>query len=106
MTKILIKYSFVFFFLVGGGVVLADTPSTLPSPVSNPNSGYVPPPGLACCDELYNNTGDIEAYEECKNSPNPAAYCPLPVDNSIYIYISIVAGVTLASFVIARRMKI
>lgn len=94
MRKIFIKCVFLIVCMVMGFGVFAQK---------------IPPPGLTCCDLLYQETNDLDAYNECVDpaNPNPNAYCEnvLPIDNSLYIYISIVAGVALASFVIARRMK-
>lgn len=66
------------------------------------------PPGFECCDAAFNATGDMDAYEKCKEAvKNDPYYCDpvIPIDKSRYIYISMVAAVALASFIIARRMK-
>ncbi|MEL1241218.1 hypothetical protein [Flavobacterium flavipallidum] len=62
-----------------------------------------PPPGLECCDELLEITGDMNVYNECRNSSNPGAYCTaaLPVDHSNYFLVFAIGfGIVLASFVI------
>lgn len=87
-----------------GFVVLAN-----PSPPGITDDDV--PPVHNCCEDFAPPDGqpfpegspEEEKYEGCK--ANPAAYCTIPINNSRYIYISIVAGVALASFVIARRMK-
>lgn len=111
MRNKLSKYSVVCFFFIGCFGMLADTPG-------QPGSGTTPPPH-ECCEgilpEGYDGSENpdpvlfpelaakVAEYKACELDPE--AYCTIPIDNSIYIYISIVAGVALASFVIARRMK-
>lgn len=107
MKKILNKYCCVFFFLFGSFIML-----------SQPGPGG--PPDHECCELIYKELIGSEdpnsptnplyiAYNECERmeTANPGSYCNpiVPIDNSLYIYISIVAGVALASFVIARKIK-
>lgn len=88
MRKIFIKCVFLIVCMVMGFGVFAQK--------------IPPPPGFECCLQFEGTP----QYDECLNS-DPDVYCngAVPIDNSLYIYISIVAGVALASFVIARRMK-
>ena len=89
-----------------GFVVLAN-----PSPPGITDDDV--PPVHNCCDDIVagividpDNPADDAIrleYEKCLG--NPAAYCTIPIDNSRYVYISIVAGVALASFVIARAVE-
>lgn len=95
MRKVLCKYSCVFFFFIGSFVVFADGPPP------------VVPPSHECCEDFAPPLGqeDQASQEYLDCIANPTAYCTIPIDNSVYIYISIVAGVALASFVIARKIK-
>ncbi|KDN55137.1 hypothetical protein FEM21_17280 [Flavobacterium seoulense] len=36
---------------------------------------------------------------------DPVAYCTIPINNSRYIYISMVVGVAIASFVIVKAVE-
>lgn len=94
MRKILIKYIFLIACLFVSFGVTAQK---------------IPPPGLTCCDLLYEETGNIEAYKECIDpaNPNPNAYCDpvIPIDISIYVYISMAAGLGFGSFVMVKKIK-
>ncbi|MFA9195409.1 hypothetical protein AAGV33_13425 [Flavobacterium sp. FBOR7N2.3] len=107
MRRILNKYVFLISCLFVGFVVLADTPS----PPGYPG-GVPPSPSDGCCREFEGedeNGNPSQQWLDCiaAETEEPGSYCAdtVPVDNSIYIYISMVAGVALASFVIARRIK-
>ncbi len=95
MRKILGKYSCVFFFFVGSFVMLAETP----------------PPGLECCVvyENDNDPGPSPEYLACvaAEEADPGSYCnpALPIDNSVYIYVSMAVGLALASFVMIKKIK-
>jgi len=75
-------------------------------PPPNGYPGGVPPPdGQDCCRDFEGDDPDNppQAWRDCM--ADPVAYCTIPIDNSRYVYISMVAGVALASFVIARAVE-
>ena len=108
MRRVLNKYVFLVTCLFVGLVVFAQTQ---PQPPYGYPDGVPPPSGLTCCGPLEAEPGEpgYSEYQDCITyyTANPNAPCQttIPIDNSIYIYISMVAAVALASFVIARRMK-
>ena len=65
------------------------------------------PPGHECCEDLAPASGQLSdaspEYLACIEDPTD--YCTVPIDNSLYIYISMVAAVAIASFVLVRRIK-
>lgn len=110
MRNKLSKYSVVCFFFIGSFFVFADGP-----PIG---------PVHECCELIYkeldpdnpdpNDPNDpnnplYQEYIKCQamESANAGSYCNpiVPIDNSRYVYISMVAGVALASFVIARAVE-
>lgn len=78
-----------------------------------------PPPDNSCCESIYKELIGSEdpnsptnplfiEYNKCKQmeAASAGSYCNpiLPIDNSIYIYMSMLAAVGLASFVIIRKI--
>lgn len=80
-----------------------------PPPVGNVKPP--PPVGLTCCEplEAEPDTPGHQEYQECIDyyTANPTAPCQttIPIDNSRYIYITMIAGVALASFVIVKAVE-
>lgn len=84
-------------FFAGFGA-LADPPSGPGLPVDTP-------PGQDCCRDLEPEFGEEPSYEYLACIDNPAGYCTVPIDNSIYLYALMGTGFVLASFVIIRKIK-
>ncbi|MFA9190602.1 hypothetical protein AAGV28_04395 [Flavobacterium sp. FZUC8N2.13] len=78
--------------------------SGLPPPNGLP---VEPPPGFECCEDLAPASGQEEdasdEYKACME--DPAAYCTVPIANSISIYALMATGFALASFVVIRKIK-
>lgn len=99
MREMLNKYIFIACFLLSLEVVSQGNPP--------PGLPVDAPPGYECCEDLAPASGlEADASQEYKDCmANPAAYCTVPIDNSIYIYALMATGFALASFVIIRKIK-
>lgn len=91
-----------YFFLIIYLLISIEGGAQPPSPVGLP---VEPPPGLECCVDLEPEFGEEPSAEYLDCQENPAAYCTVPIANSISIYVLMATGFALASFVVIRKIK-